>query len=195
MSNINREIDFSRLSTVLGFALEQRLKDVHTSMPGLIETYDAQTRRARVQPALRLLLTDGTTTSRAPVVNVPVVFPAGGGFTLLFPVEPGDGVLLVFSQRGIAGFKRAFAESDPTADRFFDPSDAVALPGFGAISVTPATTDGASLQSEDGLTAVRVEATDVLTVAPGRIDIDAGDTVEITAASAVAIAAARIDLN
>lgn len=179
MSNINRYIPRDTLTHTLGFVLQQRLKDVHTALPGTVETYDPEAKRARVQPAIRLLLTDGTTRRRSPLINVPVVFPSGGGYTLLFPVEAGDTVLVVFSQRGLAAFKRAFEESDPTLGHLFDASDGVALPGFGALSVTPATSTGAALQTEDGATSIRVD----------------GDTVEIVAPAQVTVRAARIDLN
>lgn len=181
MSAINREIDWSRLSTLLDFVLEQRLKGVNTALPAIVETYDSATRRARVLPALRLLMTDGTTQRRAPLVNVPVAHPSGGGFTLLLPLSAGDAVLLVFSQRGLAEFKRQFSESDPTADRLFDLSDAVALAGFGSLSVTPATSTGASLQTEDGASSIRVEERDVVAVAPGEIRITAGAAVSVSA--------------
>lgn len=173
MSNINRYIARDTLTHTLGFVLQQRLKDVHTAMPGIVETYDADTKRARVQPAIRIALTDGTTTRRSPLINVPVVFPSGGRYTLLFPVDAGDTVLIVFSQRGLAAFKRAFQEADPTLGHLFDPSDGVALPGFGALSVTPATRTGAALQTEDGATSVRIDGDDVEIVAPGRISVRA----------------------
>lgn len=187
MSNINRELDWSQLSTVLDNFHEQRIKTLSTAMPALIEVFDQPSRRARVQPALSLLLTDGTTMRRAPIVDVPVVFPAGGGFSLIFPLAPGDAGMLLFSMRGILEFKRAYMESPPTADRLFDLSDAVFLAGFGPISLMPATATGTALQTEDGATSLRVEPRDVVAVAPGEVSVTGGARVRVSAP--------RIDLN
>ena len=173
MSNIDHEVDFSALTTALRFVLGQALKYVNTALPGIVETYDATTKRARVTPAIRLIHTDGTTETRAPIVNAPVVFPSGGGFTLLFPVAVGDAVLLVFSERGLTQFKETFAESDPDRDLLFSEADAIVLPGFGALSVTPATTTGASLQSEDGGNSIQIETDGITIETAGHVEIAA----------------------
>ena len=137
MTNRNPEIDYSRLTPVLDFVVSQVLKDVHTAMPGIVEAYDATTRRAQVRPALRLLTTNGKSVSRAPIVNALVLFPFGGGFALLFPLAVGDPVLIIVSERGMSAFKQTFQESDPDAARLFSVADGVILPGFGRIDGDP----------------------------------------------------------
>ena len=86
MSNINRERNRDSLSTVLQEVLAEWAKlYLHTSTPGIVETYDPTTRRARVRPALRLVKTgdipgeDGEAVERALAVNVPVMWLAAGG--------------------------------------------------------------------------------------------------------------------
>ena len=126
-------VDYSVPSASLRFALHQALKDVHTCLPGLVETYDPERRRARVRPAISLLAADGRTIPRPPIADVPVVFPTGGGFALTFPLEPGDPVLLVYAQRGISDWKRTHQLSPPDVDGFFSAKDAIAIPGFGRV--------------------------------------------------------------
>ena len=114
------------------FLIEQYLKDnVHTAIPGHVVTYSATSRRAIVQPAIRLAYTDGTEVSKPPVGNVPVLFPSGGGYTVHLPLEKGDPVMLLCSERSMADFKRAYQEASPGTSPLFSMRDAVAIPGFG----------------------------------------------------------------
>ena len=131
MTNMNPDHDYSNLAVAVRFALRQGLKDVYTSMPGIVRAYDPETRRATIQGALSIATTDGRVIDREPIHDVPVIFPAGGGFALTFPLVPGDPVLLVYAQRGLAGFKKTHELSTPDLDGFFSEKDAVAIPGFG----------------------------------------------------------------
>lgn len=157
MSNRNNETDYSNLTDVLSFAMEQFLKlRLHTMVPGIVQSYNQQTKRAVVRPALRRVRTDGGTFDLPAIVNVPIVFPSGGGFTLVFPLQNGDALPLVFSQRGLSRFKDVYEVTDPDT-ALFDLKDAVGLAGFGALTISPATTNGTSLQSEDGSNHIFVE--------------------------------------
>jgi len=174
--------DVGSLSTLLRRAVGRELMDVHTALPGIVDTYDATSRRARVTPAIRILLDDGSLLDRPPIPDVPVLFPAGGGLSLTFPLERGDPVLLVFSQRGMDGFKIAFTASAPSRGPIMDMSDAVALAGFGSAITTPASVTGASLQTDDGATSVVVEPNgEVNVVAAGPVTIRATQINMLTA--------------
>ena len=144
------EQNFGRLTTAINDAIEQRLKNVHTGMPGIVVGYDAPTKRAFVSLALKLLLTDGTTRERALLADVPVIWPSGSGVTLTAPLHKNDAVWVAFSERGINEFKKDFKFAKPDATRFFSEGDAVCIPGFGATKITPVGTDGMTIQSEDG---------------------------------------------
>ena len=157
-SNLDQEVLFDNWTTLFKFVLFEWSKaNLHTAMPGLVEVYDAERRRARVRPALRLIRANGEPMERTPLVNVPVVFPAGGGFSFTFPLAAGDPVVLLFSERGIAAFKDSYELTNPTPGSFFSLSDAVALPGFGPLTLTPASTTGATWQNHAGDTAIVVE--------------------------------------
>ena len=169
MSNINREIPFNKLKRLLDFILDQVFKErLNTTMPGIIQEYDATTRRARVQPAIKIRMTGGKPSiSRPLLLNVPVVHPAGGGWNVHLPLRRGDPVLLVFSQRDLRLFKRTFREYEPDVGRFFELSDSIAVPGFGALSITPKTTTGLSVQNDDASVSLIMES--------GRIQMEAAD--------------------
>ncbi len=181
MSNRHPELRYEKPEQVIPWAIEQMLKGwVNTAMPGIVDRYDAATKRARVQPALRTIIapSEGSPDADPPVpprprreedkptiIDVPVVHPSAGGLIVHLPLRKGDPVVLLFSQRGIAAFKQTFAVSNPTRGNFFDMGDAMALPGFGALNITPASTEGLSVQTEDGDTSI------VLT--PGNVTIRA----------------------
>ena len=149
MSNKDKEKEYNNLTDALQFVFNQLIKDLYISIPGIIESYDSATKRCRVKPAINLKLTNGEIEEQASIINVPVIWPGGGGFTLLSPLPSGSPVEIKFSQRGITKFKETFLQADPGGG-IFDKKDAHVIPGYGALEVTPATEDGISLQSEDG---------------------------------------------
>ena len=113
------------------FLWQQGLKELWTSMPGVVVSYDPDQRLATVQPALRQVLEDGTERSVPPVARVPVLLPAAGGWQINLPLTEGDPVLLIFSQRGLNRWKRdGYAEATPDAQGMLSLKDAIALPGF-----------------------------------------------------------------
>ena len=158
----NRDPDRSYRSAAqtIPFFGEQLLKQVRTSLPGVVVEYDATTARARVQPAIDLLHVNGSSIPRPVLLDVPVIHPAGGGYLVHIPLDVGDPVLLLFSERDIAVFKRTLEVGPPPTDAIMPLTGAVAVPGF---AQTPFTAqDGLSLQSADGSVHVRIHEGDVL---------------------------------
>ena len=68
-----------------------------------------------------------------------------------------DSVLLVFSQRGLTHFKEKFTHALPDETSLLSLPDAVAIAGFGALKITPASATGCSLQRNSGNNAVVIE--------------------------------------
>ena len=174
MSNIDRERNPDSLAEVLRFTISQWVKlNVHTALPGIVSYYDNEIRRADVTAAIRTVMTDGTEKERAPLFNVPVLFPSGGGYTMTFPVSPGDGVLLVFNERSISTWKQTYQLSTPALRHILSYDDAVAVAGFGPLNVTPASS-GASMQSVDGSEYITLNNGGVEIKHSGNVNIDAG---------------------
>lgn len=175
MSNFNEESRFENLTEALSFIFEQQMKGIYTCLPGVVVSYNAATKRAKITPAIKRLLTTGEALDLPDVVDVPICFPTGGGFSLLFPVKAGDACLLMFSQRGIENFKLTYAAEKPD-EGLFALNDAIAIMGFGPLSLTPASATGASLQSDDGANFVTVES--------GKVTIETTGEVIVNCASA-----------
>jgi hypothetical protein len=124
----------SQLLELLDAALDARLVDVHTALPGRIVSYDAEHQTADVQPMLRRALQDqdGEKVLEAlPILPcVPVVFPRGGGCFVSFPMAAGDGGLLVFSERAIDRWRSTGENADPGDLRMHGLSGAAFFPGL-----------------------------------------------------------------
>ena len=92
---------------------------LHTSMPGVIQSYDPATKTADVRPVIRTPMYEPETglemeAEELPVIpNVPVSFPRGGGWHLSFPLAAGDHVTLVFSESATGQWRSTGEVSDP----------------------------------------------------------------------------------
>lgn len=144
--------------------IKSALMDVHTSMPGIIISFDPVTRTASVQPAIqRVFLNDKGEESPQnlpPCEDVPVHFPSGGGYVLTFPVKAGDHCLLVFSERCIDNWFVSGGTAPPDDFRQHDLSDAFALVGFSPQSSSDEVwMDGVELKNDDA--SVRISPTEI----------------------------------
>jgi hypothetical protein len=146
------------MAEVLDAAIDTRLLELHTALPGRIESYDGSTQKANIKPLVKQAYTDEEDTRRVasiPVIpSVPVLFPGGGGYRVTFPVAAGDFCLLVVSEssmdRWLSG---SGGEVDPEIDQHHALQDAVAIVGikpFGA-PWSSAPTDEATIGKDDGV--------------------------------------------
>lgn len=118
------------LAALLEEAIEGRLSEVCTAMPGTVENYDATKQVADVRPVFKRKYLDGHIEPLPLITEVPVVFPRAAGASISFPLAPGDRVWLQFSQRSVDLWKQAGGKSvDPDDPRKFHISDAVCYPG------------------------------------------------------------------
>lgn len=122
------------LAAVLRLALRSHAAQLHVALPGRVESFDPEKCRASVKPLLQgaHVQEDGTDLAASlPVLpNVPVLFPGAGGFRVTFPIQVGDTVLLVFSDRALDGWLERGGEVDPQDGRKHHLTDAVAIPGL-----------------------------------------------------------------
>jgi len=128
------------LQETLQSAIEHQLEGMNTSVPGFVirTINDLQGQQVDVQIAVNFKGYDGTSVERPPILNVPVIFPASSTSSITFPLNPGDPVLLVFSQRGLTAWKSSNGyASTPVDYRMFDIKDCVAIPGVFPVGRAP----------------------------------------------------------
>lgn len=136
----DKNSNLTTLAANIKQGVNTRLKELHTSMPGIIVSFDPTAQLASVQPAIkRIFKTDDgekeiLIAENLPIlINVLVQFPRGGGFSLTFPVATGDECLLVFCERSIDTWHKFGTVREPGARRFHALSDATAFVGLSSI--------------------------------------------------------------
>ena len=188
MSNRDPDIRYETLAQALRFDWIQNAKLLlHTVTPGLVRAYDPETKRARVQPAIRrLMVEDGeeSTLDRPPILDVPLRQPATGTHLQHHQIDEGDVVLLCFSERGIEKFKAQWGElSDPPRESCFAERDALAIP-WGVETITPVRSTGWIVQNESGSCYLSLDQTIIrgitgassVIVRPSNIELDTGSS-------------------
>lgn len=79
---------------------ETTKNQIRVALPGIVQSFAPDAVTAVVQPAIRYVEIDNDgnriTKNYPLLVDVPVVFPRGGGCTLTFPVKAGDECLVIF---------------------------------------------------------------------------------------------------
>jgi Phage protein Gp138 N-terminal domain len=119
------------LDQVIGLALESLSERLRVCMPGQIQTYDASTGLATVQPGLLIKYRGRAQPVPLPVIGqVPVVMPRTAAGGILFPLAAGDPVLLVFADRSIAAWVQGDGSPKaPSLAHKHDLTDCFAIPG------------------------------------------------------------------
>lgn len=106
------------------------VEKVNTCIPGIVESYDASKKRAIVTPAISKAYVNNKFVNYTPIVNVPIMFPKTKNTAITFPLEKGDRVLIVFSQRAIGNFLEKGILVNPENNNTFDSTDAFAFPSI-----------------------------------------------------------------
>lgn len=165
---------------------------LRAAMPGSIQSFDADKVTCVVQLSIQGASSDSSgvvSSSSLPLlVDVPVVFPRGGGCTLTFPVSPGDECLVIFADRCIDFWWQSGGVQEPVSDRMHSLSDAFVIvgPQSQAKTIGGISTSAAQLRTDDGAAFVEVAAGHNITVTtPGKLTANAQGGTEITSPSIV----------
>lgn len=114
--------------------VEDFLRDnMYTALPAVVRDVSTfgSTQTVDVKPLVRKLYRDGVVLETPVILDVPVVFPSGGGGSLTFPVAKDDTVLLLFSMRSLDEWLNGDgSEITPLTTRQFNITDAIAIPGL-----------------------------------------------------------------
>lgn len=167
-------------------------EQLRVALPGIVQSFDSGSVTATVQPSVRCMVRDNdghTTTKEYPLlVDVPVIFPRGGGVTLTFPVSPGDECLVIFSDRCIDFWWQNGGVQEPVDPRMHDLSDAFCIvgPQSQAKKISDISASAAQLRTNDGAAFVEVAVGHAITVkTPGKLTASADGGTEITSPTIV----------
>lgn len=121
------------LSEYLKTEFEYSMAEMWFACPGVISSVsgDLSDMRVNVKPAINELYADGTTEEHLDILSVPLIMPGSGTTLVSFPVNAGDTVMLIFSQRSMDNFKIGNGQpTQPNDARKFQAEDAIAIPGL-----------------------------------------------------------------
>ncbi|PHM55134.1 Gp138 family membrane-puncturing spike protein [Xenorhabdus sp. KK7.4] len=166
---------------------------LYVSIPCIVQSFNPDAVTVTAQPAIRWKMTDetGKTESVALplLVDVPVIFPRGGGVTLTFPVKPGDECLVVFADRCIDYWWQNGGVQEPVDPRQHHLSDGFAFvgPQSQARKISNISTQSAQLRTDDGAAFIELSpANHNITVkTPGKLTATANKGTEITSPTIV----------
>lgn len=168
-----------RLSALLDAVKRELSLDMNCVKIGTVVSYNATLQEVEVQVAFqRVVSTDPngvqTLEQYAPLLNVPVYYTGGGGFTLTMPIAAGDECIVLFNDRMIDSWLVNGAGLPPLTGRAHDIADGIALVGLrnNTRALTNVSTTTAQLRSNDGTTYVEVAGGGIVNVvAPTQINM------------------------
>jgi hypothetical protein len=180
MNRLERAPDFEE---ALREALRGWQAGMWTAVPAIIQSFNAAApgqETCTAQPSIqaRVQQKDGSFqwVTLPLLVDVPVMFPGGGGYTLTFPVAQGDEALIVFSSRCIDAWWQSGGVQVQAELRMHDLSDGFAFVGLKSqprVLAGGVKTTAAQLRSDDGATYVELAAGNLVNIkAPGGIDLN-----------------------
>lgn len=188
------------LSQALKAMGEQLSSTLRVAVPGIIQSFDPETVTCTVQPAVNGSVPDETGAETAEgltlLVDLPVIFPRGGGVTLTFPVKAGDECLVIFSDRCIDFWYQSGGNGDAVDQRQHDTSDAFVIvgPQSQAQKISGISTSAAQLRTDDGAAFIEVAAEhDITVTTPGKLTASATGGTEITSPTIVLNGAVTIN--
>lgn len=165
--------------TSLKIALNGRQASIWTALPCIVNSVNFSQMTIEAQPTIQGQIEneDGTFTyvNLPLLLDVPIVFPSAGGFTITLPIQVGDEVLVIFSSRCIDSWWQSGGIQKPMEARMHDLSDAFCIPGPKSIPnvISGISSTAAQIRNNAGTTYVEISA-------DGKIKLVTPSTVEIT---------------
>lgn len=126
----------SELEQILKLAGRRVKGQIHTILPGTIDSFDAATQTATARVSIASWRIDPDTNEPVAfypeaTTKAPVYFPGGAGWSLRHPIGAGDPCLLLVAERSIGEWMTTGNRSIPLdVGRRFDLTDAIVLPGL-----------------------------------------------------------------
>ena len=142
------------LESCIKAAVDAGTKGLRVACPAIVQEWNAEQQTVSVKLAIKevLKLRGKETEVEVPMlVDVPVVMPRAGGYSLVFVPRAGDECLVVFSDMCIDSWWQSGGIQSQAERRRHDLSDAFAIMGCWSQVTKPSMpNEGMRLQSDDG---------------------------------------------
>lgn len=199
MTHPSPDVEFHRRLTLTELierlALEHQQR-MWTSLPGIVDTYDETTQKARIQPMVQGFLHKNTEHRRfedehvmpPPVSCCPVMFPQGTApngkrFAMHWSLKRGDFGLLIWAKWNISGFLQNGDQGRPCEQpnpRWFAGSDAIFVPmgpnPWKSALTSPAANPNAMLLGhDDGTTIISIQDDGTIRIKAAKVVVESND--------------------
>lgn len=159
--------------------LDGRQVGIWTALPCIVRSINFSTMTISAQPAIQAGVSDENGNVKLVnlplLLDVPIVFPSAGGFTITLPIAVNDEVLIVFSSRCMdSWFQSGGYENAPMESRMHDLSDGFCIPGPKSLPniISNISTTGAQIRNNAGTTYVEISGDGkIKLVSPSEIDV------------------------
>lgn len=179
------------LEKVIQTAIDSALKEVHTCLPAIVTRVDYPNQLIDAQITIQRKLA-GVLVNLPLLVNVPIRYMKSSTFSITFPIEINDNVMVLIAERSIDTWLTEGGIKDPVDIRKFDLSDAFAIPmmyhqkdvipSFSTTNLEIKTNSGQTriiLKKTEGVQIVTTGDIDMVSIG-GDIDIDSiGGNIEL----------------
>jgi len=163
---MDRRERFENLQELFIAALDGRQRELWTALPCIIQSFNTTALTCTALPQIPVPVEDPQTGANNWVnlpllIDVPVYFPNGGGYTLTFPIAKGDEALVIFASRCIDSWWYYGRNVNPTELRMHDLSDGFAFVGIRSQTrlLTNVSATSTQLRSETGNTLIDLKET------------------------------------
>jgi len=165
------------LYTAILKGVRNGLIETRTSFPAVIDTFDSETQTASVQPLIKATVRNGDVVSLPVLVDVPILFPRAGGFSVTFPVKAGDELLVTCCDRDFSVWMQQGGQQKPDSTEIHTLSSAVGVLGlYNQMNVlSDFSTSGMVLRSDDDATKITIE-NGKITVDAAQLEVNAPTT-------------------
>ena len=163
--------------------MDEQVIGLRVASPGVIQSFDADKQTATVQLAIRekVNLDGNITWEDVPLLlDVPVIFPRGGGYSVTLPVGKGTEVLVIFGDNCIDSFWQSGGTGNTQMDlRSHDFSDGMAIPtGISQPNkLSTVSTDSLQIKNDEGTAMLEVKGT-TINILGGNINIGENTTID-----------------
>ena len=171
------------LSSVILEGLRAFQTDIHTCLPCIVESFDSVKQTVEVQPVVKRVFIDSETgnkinTDLPLLINVPILYPKGGGFSLTFPIKKGDECLVFFAERSIDDWYDTGEIRLQNQKRFHDLSDGVAFVGLTSKPnvLSDYKTDQVQLRNDSGTSTIAIQNNGLIKI-KGAVEVEGSLTV------------------
>lgn len=164
--------------TAMLLTLQGWQSEIYTALPGIIESVDLDKNTCVVQPAIQGIfrLKDGAqkVVNLPLCLDVPIVWPRGGGYTLTFPLKKGDEGAILFMSRCFDAWWQNGGIQPQAEIRMHSLSDGYFIPGGSSQpkKLANVSADNVQLRADDGSSYVEIAAAAMTLKHPTKVIVD-----------------------